>query len=358
MHMPPPVHGAAVVGKQIHDSELINNSFDCEFINLSASDKVDAIGHFSLQKIFAMVRLFRRICHALREGKPQLVYITPSTWDWGFYRDYAMTRFIKRYGVHIVAHFHNKPKITFTQKWYNKCLYRRFFQGIDVIFLADKLADTFREYLPENNVHICPNGMPKTTSAIVPTSESPYTFLFVSNMMAEKGVFVLLEACKILRERRLEFRCNFVGRWSDVSEAMFSKKCSSLQLDDCVFAPGAKYGIEKDAFFAQADVFVFPTFYHGECLSLVVLEAMQYALPIITTAEGALVEVVDNNKCGFIVDRQNAEALADKMQYLIEHPDVGSEMGKRAREKFEREYTSEIFEKRLYSILNECIQRD
>ena len=359
MHMPPPVHGASIVGQQIHDSELINNSFECAFVNLSASNKVEAIGHFSLRKIVAMLQLFRQIRHELREERPKLVYITPSTWDWGFYRDYMMTRMIKHYGVHVVAHFHNKPPIAFTHKWYNKSLYRKFFRGIDAIFLADKLADTFREYLPAESIHICPNGMPKTIVVSAPISTTPpYTFLFVSNMMAEKGVLVLLEACKILKEKELEFGCSFVGQWSDISEKQFNEYCAEWHLSGHVQALGPKYGEDKEHLLRTADAFVFPTYYHGECLSLVVLEAMQHALPIITTAEGALAEVVDNQNSGFIVERQNAKALAEKMQYLIEHPDMGREMGRRGRAKYEREYTSEIFENRLCSILTECVQRN
>ena len=40
MHIPPPVHGAAIMGKYIFESTLINDEFDCIYINLSASKKV------------------------------------------------------------------------------------------------------------------------------------------------------------------------------------------------------------------------------------------------------------------------------------------------------------------------------
>ena len=50
MHLPPPVHGASVVGKQIYDSQLIKESFDCVYLNPAASETVDAIGHFSLER--------------------------------------------------------------------------------------------------------------------------------------------------------------------------------------------------------------------------------------------------------------------------------------------------------------------
>lgn len=38
--MPPPVHGAAMMGKYIHDSKIINEAFDCLYINPSASKEI------------------------------------------------------------------------------------------------------------------------------------------------------------------------------------------------------------------------------------------------------------------------------------------------------------------------------
>ena len=355
MHLPPPVHGASVVGKQIHDSMIIRDAFDCYFLNPAASESVSAIGHFSLKKVADMMRFYRRVCAFVKNEKPKMVYITPSTWDWGFYRDFITVCLLKHYHCKIVAHFHNKPQIAFTQKWYNKWLYRRFFKDIHTIFLANRLADSFRMYLDDAHIHICPNGMPKILKKISRKEKhTPYNFLFVSNMMAEKGVLVLLEACAILLRKGCEFTCRFIGQWSDVSEQYFNDVCKSKGLVERVHAIGPKYGEEKNAFFANADALVFPTFYHGETFGLVLLEAMQYALPIITTSEGALAEVVDSN-CGFIVEKQNAEALANKMQYLIENPAVGRKMGINGRVKFEHEYTLESFEDRLYAILRKCV---
>lgn len=357
MHLPPPVHGASVVGKQIYDSQLIKESFDCVYLNPAASETVDAIGHFSLRKMLAMAQFYRELCKIVRKEKPALVYITPSTHDWGFYRDCVTMWILKCYHSKIVAHFHNKPKMKFTQRCYNKWLYKWFFKNIHAIFLANKLADTFRVYLGEEYIHICPNGMPKKIEKVSrKKSHTPYNFLFVSNMMTEKGVKVLLEACSILRKEGHVFRCEFIGQWSDVTEHCFRQLCETYDILEVVQAHGPKYGDEKDVFFSNADAFVFPTFYHGECLSLVVLEAMQYALPIITTSEGALAEVVDA-EVGIIIEKQNVKPLTDQMRFLLEHQDVGCKLGENGRFKYEKEYTLEIFEKHLCSILKECLEK-
>lgn len=358
MHMPPPVHGAAIVGKQIHDSQLIRDTFDCSFVNYSTSGSLAEIGRFSLKKIATVFDFIRQVRKGIRNERPQIVYITPSLSGWAFYRDYLMVWMLKRQKCNVVAHFHNKPPVRFTQKWYNKCLYRRFFHGIHTIFLANCLVEPFKGYILPENVHICPNGMPDavTNSDAIQQENRPYTFLFLSNMMEEKGVIILLQACALLKQRGCRFECNFIGQWSDVTEPRFNALCTELGLSNNVHAYGGVYGAEKNVYFQQSDAFVFPTFYPAECLSLVVLEAMQHAMPIITTEEGALPEVVDGG-CGFVVPRQDVKTLADKMQYLIEHPEVGRAMGKLGRLKYEQEYTISKFERRIKNLLREisCI---
>ena len=51
LHLPPPVHGAAMVGQYIHDSELLNSEFEARFINLTTASGMGDIGRFKGKKI-------------------------------------------------------------------------------------------------------------------------------------------------------------------------------------------------------------------------------------------------------------------------------------------------------------------
>ena len=44
LHLPPPIHGAAMVGKYIHESQYINKTFDCQYINLALAKDLKDIG--------------------------------------------------------------------------------------------------------------------------------------------------------------------------------------------------------------------------------------------------------------------------------------------------------------------------
>jgi glycosyltransferase involved in cell wall biosynthesis len=178
----------------------------------------------------------------------------------------------------------------------------------------------------------------------------PFTFLFLSNMIETKGVYVLLEACALLKQKGYAFHCNFVGQWFDVTKDSFNSKSVQLGVTDCVQAHGPKYGAEKDRFLQQADGFVFPTFYPAECLPLVLIEAMQYALPVISTNEAAIPDIIEEGENGWIIEKQDVHALAEKMEWMIKHPNECQQMGVQGCLKYEREYTLQRFEHRLTNI--------
>ncbi len=360
MHMPPPVHGAAVVGQQIFESKLIRDKFDCAYINASSSATLGDVGHFSLAKIRRTLAFYKQVLREVRNQRPDLVYFTPSTAGWALYRDVITICLLRRRRQNVVLHFHNKTKDTYLHKWYNEGVWEHLFQGVSAIFLGDALSKQFGNYTHLcKKVFVCPNGMPHLiddTQREQHRADQPYTFLFLSNMIESKGVYVLLDACALLKQKGYTFRCDFVGQWFDVTKDAFDAKCAQLDLLDYVQGHGAKFGVEKNKYIQHANALVFPTFYQSECFPLVIIEAMQYALPIISTNEGAISEIIDNGNDGWIVKKQDAVELADKMEWLLTHPTESKQMGKTGYAKYCQNYTLAHFEQRLLNILTECIQ--
>ena len=121
--------------------------------------------------------------------------------------------------------------------------------------------------------------------------------------------------------------------------------------DDLVFGHGPKYNSQKFEYFLHSDIFVFPTYYHNETFGLVNLEAMQFRLPVISTCEGGIPDVVDDGISGFLIDPKNSEALANKLEILIKNPKLRSAMGEAGYERYLKKFTLEIFENRLTEIL-------
>lgn len=367
LHLPPPIHGAAMVGKSIHDSELINQNFECRFINLTTAVSLEDIGKVGLKKIFHFCNLLRNIRKEIEEFKPDVVYITPNAKGGAFYKDFVVVQMLKIMGCKVLAHYHNKGVKEFSKRGFNNSLYKLFFKDLYVLLLGEVLYEDVRKYVPANNVSICGNGLPELTKEenekitdVVRTkyedkTNHPLHILFLSNMMAEKGVWTLVDACKILKDKGVRFMCTFVGGWKDITEEAFNQKVDNLGLQAEIKAVGAVYGAEKEPYWLAADVFVFPTYYHNECFPLVLLEAMQHALPCISTKEGAIPNIIDDGETGFVVNAKNAGNLAVKIEELAIDKQKRLDMGTNGYSKYKDQFTLKVFENRLCDVLEQLM---
>lgn len=351
--MPPPVHGAAMMGKFIHDSQVINQAFDCRYFNLTLAKNLQDIGKGGIRKLRDFIQQLRNIRQEVKTFRPTLCYVTPNAKGGAFYKDFVVVMILKAMGQKVAVHYHNKGVATRQNKALDNFLYKRFFKGLKVILLAEPLYKDVCKYVKQEDVFICPNGIPEQETTPTKTPHEGFNILFLSNMMKEKGVWDLVEACRILKERGKKFHCHFVGKWSDITEKNFQQKLQEYHLENEITAYGAKYGTEKNVFFQQADVFVLPT--HNECLPLVLMEAMEQGLACISTREGGIAAIIEDGKTGCVIDKQQPLALADRINYLIEHPKLCQAMGEAGKKKFKEEFTLERFENRMMEILQEIV---
>ncbi|WP_282124604.1 glycosyltransferase family 4 protein [Algibacter mikhailovii] len=354
LHIPPPINGAALVGEYIKNSIQINSYFDTDYVNLTASFSLDKINKGGLDKFRIILSIIRNVLKKLNKSNYDLCYMTFTATGPGFYKDFIIVLILNLFKVKVVYHFHNKGIAHNSKKWYNGVLYKYIFKNARCILLAPSLYYDIKKYVNKENIYFCPNGIPDLTQSIISNDieeSKPIRFLFLSNMLRQKGVLELLEACQIVQSVNVNFECHFIGAWADVTEEEFISTVDSLGINDIVIFHGKKYGQEKVAFFEDCDVFVFPTFYHNECFPLVLLEAMQFGLPIITTSEGAIEEIVINNETGIIVEQKNVAALAEAMINMIKEPKIREDYGVAGKKRFKEKFTLSIFEKRLQSIL-------
>ena len=88
LHLPPPVHGAAVVGEMIRSSKTILEGIDGRFINLSASRTGDEIGRGGFRKLLRILALRREVRRTVRSFRPTKLYCTPSAGFPGILKDW------------------------------------------------------------------------------------------------------------------------------------------------------------------------------------------------------------------------------------------------------------------------------
>ena len=368
MLMPPPIHGAAMVGKYIHDSKLVKTSFNCHFENMMLASSLEDIGKGRIKKILNLAFQLKRFKQAIKEFQPNIVYITPNAAGGAFYKDFIIVQYIKhcikKYikdnNSKIAIHYHNKGVSKKQNKILDNILYKKFFKGLKVILLANALYKDVEKYVTKENIFICPNGIPETFSQ-EPTIERHNKIpkiLFLSNLIISKGVLVLLDSLKILKDHSIPFCCDIVGgETAELNAMKLAKEINKRGLHQAVHYAGCKYGKEKQEVLKNTDIFTFPTFYCNEAFPLVILEAMEYKLPVISTNEGGITEMIENGVNGLICERQNAQSLAEALKKLLLNKNLRIQYGENGYKKFKLKYTLHSFELNLVSVLKDILSQ-
>lgn len=172
-------------------------------------------------------------------------------------------------------------------------------------------------------------ALPPIQSFLFPPPAVARTFsnrlLYVGQLTHGKGLFILLDAMKILIERGCEPQLKFVGQGP--CEAALRRKAQTLGMAKMVafvgFCPRSELAAQH---YTQSDIFVLPTYY--DAFPRVLAEAALCGLPIVASQVGGVSEVVLPGKTALLMPPKNPQALADAITALLSDPQLASTMGK------------------------------
>ena len=168
-------------------------------------------------------------------------------------------------------------------------------------------------------------------------SNGPLRVLFVGGDFRRKGGDLLLEVARSLAPR--------------VELHLVTSEKAEVSPGPGIFVyRGLKpHSPELLKRYAETDVFALPT--RGDCLAVVLGEAMASSLPIVTTHVGAHAEAVEDGKSGFVIPIDDAEALRDRLDRLAHNPDLVMALGRRARQIGEERFDMDKNANRIADML-------
>jgi len=358
-HLPPPVNGVTIMGEQVVNSHLLREHFQLEVLPLKSASSIEDIGKLRPAKLLLIVSQVRDLARHCLVRRPELVYFTLTPNGRAFYRDLLYVAIMKLCGARRLYHLHGKGIAQAMTGPLKKALYTWAFQGAQVVLLSPSLYEDASQVVKRKQCHFLANGIVdplKGRETDTVHRDGVPRILFFSNLFVNKGIFILLEALKLLKQRGVPFRASFAGAWeSKAVETEFGKILHENQLQELTEFCGPRYGDDKWRTFAEADIMAFPTY--NDAYPLVVLEAMGHGLPVLATYEGAIPDMIQDSVTGFLVPRLNPLIVADRLALLLTDRGLRERMGKAGRERYLSQYTLGHFEENLCSILEKCIKR-
>ena len=157
--LPPPVHGSAMVSQYRKDSELIRGEFDCDFVNLSTSRRMDEIGKGGAKKLLRFAGSFFLLFYKLLLHRYDLCYLAITCHGVGLLKDAPFVLLCKLFGRKVVIHQHNKGMSGCIDRWPYRWLIPYIYKRARVILLSWHLYPDIAWAVKREQVVICANGI-------------------------------------------------------------------------------------------------------------------------------------------------------------------------------------------------------
>jgi len=242
--------------------------------------------------------------------------------------------------VHSLEGYDTSDKF-FLRRWINGFKHKLVLSVADIIVTNSEYSkdEIVSLGISHASIQILLPGIDRKTLQIVPQNQSKegHQILCVANYLPIKGLTYLIEAFSLLNHK--DFTLHLVGNPKKSSPAYYSQMQNLVR----------KLNVNKDVFFhdgsdqenvyrlySDADIFVLPTL--KETFGIVLIEAMHYGLPIITTNVAAVPELIADNENGLLVPPVNSLALAAAISKLIDNPELRKKMGSMGKQRVANSY--------------------
>jgi colanic acid/amylovoran biosynthesis glycosyltransferase len=184
----------------------------------------------------------------------------------------------------------------------------------------------------------------------------PFTILAVARLVEKKGLPLLVEACRNLRDRGLSFRCEIVG--NGAQKALLDQLIRQWNLADRVRLLGALAQQEIVERYQQAHLLVLPCIVgqdgNRDGLPVSIVEALACGVPVISTPVAGIPEVVRDGVNGLLVPQGDAAALTDAIHRLICERQLLNRLATAARASVLDEFDHEKTAARLHALFQEA----
>ena len=166
------------------------------------------------------------------------------------------------------------------------------------------------------------------------------SILSIGTLHEVKGQTYLIEACRLLAAKGLEFTCHFIGDGPD--QDSLSRQVARAGLGARVTFHGRKTQEEVRALLSRADLVAVPSVPTSggrrEGIPVVLMEAMSCGIAVVASRLSGIPELVLDDSTGLLVEPRDANGLAEALERLLRDPNLRRRLGDAARAKVEREF--------------------
>ncbi|WP_286760419.1 glycosyltransferase family 4 protein [Salegentibacter sp. UBA1130] len=223
-------------------------------------------------------------------------------------------------------------------------------------FTAEKTREIFKL---KRDIEVIPNSIEADKFSGAEEVAIKNRVLYFGTLIRKKGVLELAGIFNEVINRNSQAELFLIGKdvvdiFEDKSTLeMFQERLSVEAADQVKYFPEVSYSEIKEHI-SRAAVIVLPSF--AEALPMTWLEAMAMEKPLVTSNIGWAKEVMLNEVTGFTEDPKDHKAYAEKILYLLDNPCEAAEMGKAARDRVKKKFSTQVVVKRNLAFYKKIVE--
>lgn len=355
--VPPPIHGSNIM-TELFIQAIDLSKYNYVHINKQFSFNISEVEKLKPIKIFRIVKIIFKAVMTMKAFKPDALIYLVSTKKTGLVPDLLLLYLSRRFfHSHNILYIHGVGH----KKNYTNRLYKKLYDTVLTNKCSVIILSTLQRYdisFLTKNIYVLPNCIspltPSSPSAPLATKDKSFNILFLSNIYKNKGLLHLLVAVMQVLKMKNNIKLTVAGRFADPDfEETILSFIKTNKLTSNVEFVGPAYGSQKELLFHEADLFVLPSY--NEAFPLVLLEAMSFGLPVISTSVGGIPEIITDGVNGYIVPPKESEQLANRIEELATDLQLRIRFGNNARKKFTEQYSFSAYRHNVNQILNSAV---
>lgn len=358
--LPPPVHGSNIMTERFVTA-LRDVGYKPLLLQKTFSKREEEVNIFSYRKVIKAPLIILRLIRKIVSHNPRLCVFFLSLGPMSFLFDAVLLMLIRLFGIPHILYIHGvgvrrlDTDSGFLCRWIFRATVP---YSAGALVLGERLKDDVLPYISSDRIFVLHNAIPDKEDISPNRDQHAGTVkvLFFSNLRPQKGVMEFLRMVKVVAAQceTVEFLIAGPCRSRKMEEEINSFIIDG-KLTGRVRMLGALYDKEKEKVFERSHIFVFPS--HSEAFPLVVLEAMQWGLPVVASDVGCVPEMVCDGETGYLIHYTDIANMAERVLLLVRNASLRQAMGIAGRKRIFLKYSMARYREELVKGINIFLSR-